>query len=47
MEKALKKAGKDVKFIELKDDGHGGWSLENEVLYLESIEAFLNQHIGQ
>ena len=47
MEKALKKAGKEVKFIELKDEGHGGWSLENEVLYLESIEAFLNQHIGQ
>lgn len=47
MEKALKKAGKPVTFIELEDEGHGGWSLENEMIYLESIEAFLQEHIGQ
>lgn len=45
MNRALKKAGKDVEFITLKDEGHNGWSLDNEVLYLETIEAFLDKHL--
>ena len=45
MEKALKKAGKPVEFVTLEGEYHGGWSLDNEVLYLETIEAFLNRHL--
>jgi dipeptidyl aminopeptidase/acylaminoacyl peptidase len=47
MEEVLKEAGKAVTFIELEDEGHSGWSLENEMIYYESIEAFLQEHIGR
>jgi len=47
MEKALKNAGKEVEFLMLEDEGHSNWSLENDVLYLETIKAFLDKHIGQ
>lgn len=47
MKKALEKAGKEVNFVELKGEGHSGWSLENEIIYFEAIEAFLAKHIGQ
>lgn len=47
MEKALKNAGKDVTYIELDREGHSNWSLENEMIYYEAIDAFLEKHIGQ
>ncbi len=46
MEKALKKAGKDVTYLELEEEGHNNWDLENDILYLETIKSFLDQHIG-
>lgn len=46
MEKALNKAGKPVQLLELKNEGHGGWDLKNDILYLETVETFLRQHIG-
>lgn len=45
MESALKKAGKTVEYFELEDAGHGGWSVETEILYLETIERFLAKHL--
>lgn len=45
MLKALKKAGKNVEFLELEDEGHYGWSLENEILYLDTVEGFLAKHL--
>ena len=45
MEKALKKAGADVELVKLKDVGHSGWDLETNILYLETVEAFLGKHL--
>ena len=47
MEKALERAGKEVTYLELEEEGHSNWDLENEILYLETLEAFLEQHIGR
>lgn len=41
MFKALKKAGKDTDFVMLEGQGHSNWSTHDDILYLESIEAFL------
>jgi len=45
MHKVLKKAGVDVQFVELEDVGHYDWDLETEILYLETVEAFLEKHL--
>lgn len=45
MHTALKKAGKDVAFIELKGAGHSGWVSRNDVIFLEGIEDFLAEHL--
>lgn len=45
MDKALSKAGKNVTFVTLEEEGHSNWDLETEILYLETIESFLNQHL--
>lgn len=45
MRKALKKAGVSVEFVELEDEGHYGWSLENEILYLETVNEFLSKYL--
>ena len=45
MESALKKAKKTVSFVELEDAGHGGWTVETSIEYLETVEAFLRQHL--
>jgi dipeptidyl aminopeptidase/acylaminoacyl peptidase len=45
MYKALKKAGADVEFVKLKDEGHKGWDLETKIIYLETIDAFLSTHL--
>ena len=47
MNKALEKAGKDVEFLTLENEGHSGWSTENETLYLETVKNFLDKHIGR
>jgi len=47
MENALRKAGKSVEFVVLKNEGHSGWSTENEIFYLETVRDFLNKHIGE
>lgn len=44
MEKALKRAGKDVEFVTLEEEGHSNWKLENHVFYMETIETFLTKH---
>ena len=45
MFKVLKKAGVDVQFVELDDVGHYGWDVETEILYLETVEGFLEKHL--
>ena len=45
MYKAMKKAGKSVSLVKLEDEGHSNWSLQTDILYLESLEAFLGQHL--
>lgn len=45
MEAALKKAGKSVVFVGLEKAGHNGWSVETEIEFLETVEAFLAKHL--
>ncbi len=45
MKRALEKSGADVEYVELKYEGHGGWSLENEIFYLNLLEGFLQKHL--
>lgn len=45
MAKALKRAGKPVTYVELKDEGHSNWRVETDIIYLETIETFLQQHL--
>lgn len=45
MERALKRAGVDVRLVELEDEGHNGWSSKNEALVLTEIETFLARHL--
>lgn len=47
MHKALKKAGVEVEFVKLRDEGHYNWDLENKILYLETINEFLSKHLTQ
>lgn len=46
MRDSLKKADKPVTYVPLEGEGHDGWTLENEILYLETVSAFLSEHIG-
>lgn len=45
MKKALKKKKKLVEDKCILAVGHNGWSLENNILYLETIERFLAKHL--
>ena len=45
MRRALDKADKSVVFQELEGVGHSRWDLTNEILYLETIDNFLRQHL--
>ncbi|NJC40837.1 dipeptidyl aminopeptidase/acylaminoacyl peptidase [Brevundimonas alba] len=45
MERALRRAGADVKLVELEHEGHNGWSMKNEALVLTEMEAFLARHL--
>ena len=46
-ERALKKAGKNVRMTTYRDEGHGGWSQENELKNLEEIVDFFKPHLAQ
>lgn len=45
MDRALSRAGKDVRFVVLEDEGHSDWSTRSETLVLTEIEAFLARHL--
>ncbi len=47
MEKALKRAGRSVRLIELEDEGHGGWDSETEASFLAEMIAFVEAAIGR
>jgi len=46
MYNALKKADKDVTFLKLKDETHHLEDIKNRVALFETIEKFLNKHMG-
>jgi dipeptidyl aminopeptidase/acylaminoacyl peptidase len=46
-QRVLKKAGKDVRLTTYKDEGHGGWSQEDELQNLKEIVGFFEPHLGQ
>lgn len=47
MKRALTEAGRSVKLVEYKDEGHSPflWEKENLIAYLREIETFLAQHL--
>ena len=45
MANALKDAGKPYEYIQLKGEGHSGWSDDNMKLVLERATAFIAKHI--
>lgn len=47
MHSALKKAGKEVRYISLKNGDHSLSSAQNRLIALEAMEAFLHKHLGQ
>lgn len=46
MEKALKRAGRNVRLIELEGEGHGGWDGDVEAGFLKEMIAFVDAAIG-
>jgi len=47
MERALKKAGKDVTLVKLKNEDHGLSQSATRVQALRALDAFVTEHIGQ
>lgn len=45
MNRALRQAGRDVRYVEIEGEGHGGWSLENETALYREVETFLAEHL--
>ena len=45
MERALGRAGVDVRLVELEDEGHSRWSTKTETLVLTELETFLARHL--
>jgi dipeptidyl aminopeptidase/acylaminoacyl peptidase len=45
MERALRRAGANVRYVEIKGEGHSYWSDENETTIYREVEAFLAQHL--
>lgn len=45
MDRALRRAGKEVRFVTLEGEGHSGWRQNDHVLALTEIEAFLTRHM--
>jgi dipeptidyl aminopeptidase/acylaminoacyl peptidase len=46
-QRALKKAGKNVRMTTYRDEGHGGWSHANELKNFEEIVEFFRPHLAQ
>jgi len=46
MKDALKRAGKSVRYVELPDVGHTGWTRETEGRILGEVERFLGENLG-
>ncbi|HEU4589802.1 MAG TPA: S9 family peptidase [Steroidobacteraceae bacterium] len=46
LKKLLDKSGRKTRLITLEDEGHSGWSPENERLVLEAVGQFLLANIG-
>lgn len=46
LKKLLDKSGRKTELITLEDEGHGGWSPENERLVLEAVGRFLLSNLG-
>ena len=46
MKKLLDKSGRKTELITLEDEGHGGWSPENERLVLDAVGRFLLSNLG-
>lgn len=46
MERALKKAGKDVKLIIVKNEDHSGWDTDHEKAALQAVADFIEAHIA-
>ena len=48
MRDALRRAGKNVQYIDFQDEGHywGNWEPENRQRMLEEIDRFVGQHLG-
>jgi pimeloyl-ACP methyl ester carboxylesterase len=45
MDRALSRAGKDVRLVVMEDAGHNGWSTAQEALVLTEMETFLARHL--
>lgn len=45
MDRALRRAGKDVRFITLEGESHSGWRQDDHILALSEIETFLARHL--
>jgi dienelactone hydrolase len=48
MERAMRRAGKDVRFVRIPDSGHywNSWTEENRLIVYRETEAFLAQHLA-
>ncbi len=46
MEKALKQAGRPVRYVEIKGAGHGSWDEESNTKLLSEIETFLDKNLA-
>ncbi len=46
MQSELTKAGKQVEFITVPEEGHSNWSDENVKLRVQAIDRFLAKHLG-
>jgi dipeptidyl aminopeptidase/acylaminoacyl peptidase len=46
MKKVMDKSGRKTELITLEDEGHSGWSKENEQRVLEAVGRFLQSNIG-
>jgi dipeptidyl aminopeptidase/acylaminoacyl peptidase len=46
MKRALERSGRPTQLITLEDEGHSGWSDENQATVLSAIGQFLRANIG-
>lgn len=45
MERALRRAGRDVRYVEVEGEGHPYWSDEHQTTMYTEVEAFLARHL--